>query len=260
MVVPEKELGIPDQESLKKKLMDSKFTKIICKTKKLHFPESGGELSRLNSILIPESNDIVIAGPFVLDTAGLGKADYKMDSSITAIESGRSIVTLQQSFNHISIRQYVRPQEIILDPKSTPPLKDSDFDFSYHGKNGGCPLTFCSSSGAKDNRKLIMGGTHGLIGVFTPDTNNLFLMRSQQFENYNVMVVKRLKALDNFYAFGTLKLGLHIVEIDMKKAQINQQNTFLRGKSVRDVYEYATGKLICAVSSAYEIWIVDYLH
>jgi hypothetical protein len=54
VVVEEKELGIPDQESLKMRLMNSKFTRVVCKTKKLAFPESGGgELSRLNSLLIP---------------------------------------------------------------------------------------------------------------------------------------------------------------------------------------------------------------
>ena len=95
IVIEEKDLGIPDEESLKLRLMNPKFTKIVCKTKKLAFPEAGGgELPRLNSLLIPQPLDIVIAGPFVLDTASLGKADYKMDSSITAIECGRQIVTL----------------------------------------------------------------------------------------------------------------------------------------------------------------------
>lgn len=96
VVVEEKELGIPDEESLKMRLMNPKFTKIVCKTKRLAFPEpGGGELPRLNSILVPSTLDIVIAGPFVMDTASLGKAEYKMDSSITAIESGKQIVTLQ---------------------------------------------------------------------------------------------------------------------------------------------------------------------
>lgn len=35
------------------------------------------------------------------------------------------------------------------------------------------------------------------------------------------MVVKKLKALDSYYAFGTLKFGLHISEINVKKSQIN---------------------------------------
>ena len=143
-----------------------------------------------------------------------------------------------------------------MDIKTTPPMIDSDFEFSYHGKNGGCPLTFCS---AKDDGKLVMGGTRGLVGVFTPDTNNIVLMKSQQFENYNVMVVKKLKALETYYAFGTLKFGLHIAEINIKKSQINQQNTFLRGKSIRDIYEYSVGKLIVCVSSSNELWLVDYL-
>jgi hypothetical protein len=77
------------------RLMNAKFTKIVCKTKKLAFTDSTGDLPRLNSLLIPSTLDIVIAGPFVLDTASLGKADYKMDSSITAFECGRQIVTLQ---------------------------------------------------------------------------------------------------------------------------------------------------------------------
>jgi hypothetical protein len=89
VVVEEKDLGIPDEESLKMRLMNSKFTKIVCKTKRLAFPEAGGgELPRLNSLLVPSTLDIVIAGPFVMDTASLGKAEYKMDSSITAIECG----------------------------------------------------------------------------------------------------------------------------------------------------------------------------
>jgi hypothetical protein len=95
MNVPEKDLGIPDEASLKMRLMNAKFTKIVCKAKKLVFTDSNGDLPRLNSLLIPSTLDIVIAGPFVLDTASLGKADYKMDSSITAFECGRQIVTLQ---------------------------------------------------------------------------------------------------------------------------------------------------------------------
>lgn len=66
-----------------------------------------------------------------------------------------------------------------------------------------------------------MGGTRGLVGVFTPENNNIVLMRSQIFENYNVMVVKKLKAFEGFYVFGTLKFGLHIIEINTKKSQIN---------------------------------------
>jgi hypothetical protein len=96
VVIEEKDLGIPDEESLKMRLMNPKFTKIVCKTKRLAFPDSGGgELPRLNSLLVPSTQDIVIAGPFVMDTASLGKAEYKMDSSITAIECGKQIVTLQ---------------------------------------------------------------------------------------------------------------------------------------------------------------------
>jgi hypothetical protein len=73
------------------------------------------------------------------------------------------------------------------------------------------------------------------------------------------MVVKKLKALETYYAFGTLKFGLHVAEINIKKSQINQQNTFLRGKSIRDIYEYSVGKLIVCVSSSNELWLVDYL-
>ena len=68
-----------------------------------------------------------------------------------------------------------------------------------------------------------------------------------------------MKALDSYYAFGTLKFGLHISEINVRKSQINNQNTFLRGKSIRDMHEYSVGKLIVAVSSSYELWLVDYL-
>ena len=40
MAVPEKDLGIPDEASLKMRLMNAKFTKIVCKTKKLAFTDS----------------------------------------------------------------------------------------------------------------------------------------------------------------------------------------------------------------------------
>jgi len=48
-----------------------------------------------------------------------------------------------------------------------------DCDFSYHGKNGGSPMTMCMGNDA-----VVLGGTQGLLGLYSVDSNSLITMQT----------------------------------------------------------------------------------
>ena len=57
-----------DNEALKNRLMDPKFTQVVQMSKKFVMnTDSQNELTALNSLLILSSGDKVIAGQFVID-------------------------------------------------------------------------------------------------------------------------------------------------------------------------------------------------
>lgn len=62
------------------------------------------------------------------------------------------------------------------------------------------------------------------------------------------MCIRPMKGAKNLYAFAALCYGVSFIEVNSKQKTVSPLNRYLRGKTVRDLYEFSKGKIICGAS------------